>query len=83
MKKLKYFTFSEEWLKQEYGSIFNKVIMVEPVMQKVRLGSGSKLPSIRLGGMQENSGPGQKRRNRWNPKQWMDRGDQESNEELF
>ncbi len=34
-------------LKDEYGSIFNKVIMVEPVMQKVRFGIGSKLPPAR------------------------------------
>jgi len=52
----------ENWLRQEYGPIFNKVIMVEPVMQKVRPGSGSKLPSNRFSNVLS---PGEKRRMNW------------------
>jgi hypothetical protein len=34
----------EQWLNKEYGPIFNKIIIKEPVMQKVRYGIGSKIP---------------------------------------
>ncbi len=74
--------FSEEWLKQEYGPIFDKVIMVEPVMQKVRFGSGSKFPSGRMSVLRKYKGPEQKRRNPWFPNTWMGRGWEESDEDF-
>jgi len=44
--------FPEEWLKDEYGEIFKKVIISEPVMQKGKLGGlSAKLPQGRLRSM--------------------------------